>query len=219
MFGYTLGVASQGLEILRKSIDIRSRNILNASNPDYAEEEAIVKSFAPVGITLESIQRYQNFYYVRLRNDKTSTVNALEERIRINNMVENLFQEFLEGTGGSEYINRMFTAYQNLMKDPTNVGARSDLLANARSLVNYLKDRRKDMDRVDQGIDYSMREYIKNVNDLTSKISKINQDILVSYAQTYSRGKDYKNLLDERDKYLRELSQYINIKKYKGSGR
>ncbi len=212
MFGYTLGVASQGLEILRKSIDIRSRNILNASNLDYAEEEAVIKSLAPVGITLESIQRFQNFHYVSLRNDKTSTVNSLEERIRINNIVEDLFQEFLEGTGGSEFINRAFTSYQNLMKDPTNVGARSNLLANAQSLVNYLKDRKKDMDRIDQAIDSSMRDHIKSINDLTSKISKINNNILISYVQTYSKGRDYKNLLDERDKYLRELSQYVNIR-------
>ncbi len=212
MFGYTFGVASQGLEIFRKSIDIRNRNILNANNPDYAEEEAIVKSFAPVGITLETIKRTQNFYYISLRNDKNSLVNSLQERIRISSMVEDLFQEFMQGTGGSEYINRMFSAYQNLMKDPTNVGARSELRASAESLVNYLKDRKKDLDRIDQGIDYSMREYIKRVNDLTSKIAKLNQDILTSYAQTYARGQDYKNLLDERDKYLRELSELINIR-------
>ena len=212
MFGYTFGVASQGLEILRKSIDIRNRNILNANNPDYAEEEPIIKSFVPVGINLETISRLQNFYYIGLRNEKNSLVNNFQERIRLNSSVESIFQEFTRGLGGDEYLNRMFTSYQNLMKDPTNVGARSELKASAESLAYYIRDRKKDLDRIDQGVDSNVREYIKRVNDLTSKIAKINNDLLVSYAQTYSRGQDYKNLLDERDKYLRELSQYINIK-------
>jgi flagellar hook-associated protein 1 FlgK len=55
MFGGTLGMVSQGLEIFRKSIDIRNRNILNANNPDYAQEDHVIKTFVPYGISLETI--------------------------------------------------------------------------------------------------------------------------------------------------------------------
>ncbi len=128
MFGATFGIVAQGLELFRKSADIRNRNILNANNPDYAQEDPALKSFAPVGIRLEEIIRSQNFYYMSLRNQKLSTVSTLDTAIKGNSQVENLFQEFTEGLGGSEYINRFFTAYQDLMKEPTNEGARSELL-------------------------------------------------------------------------------------------
>ncbi|HAV40092.1 MAG TPA: flagellar hook-associated protein FlgK [Aquificaceae bacterium] len=98
------------------------------------------------------------------------------------------------------------------MKEPTNEGARSELINSAQSLVSYLKDRRRDMDRIMAGTDYDMRQYINKINTLTKKIAQINQEILVGYAQTYARGRDYKNLLDERDRYLRELSELINIR-------
>ncbi len=211
MFGATFGIVAQGLELFRKSADIRNRNILNANNPDYAQEDPAVKSFAPVGIRLEDIIRSQNFYYMSLRNQKLSTVSALDTTIKGNSQVENLFQEFTQGLGGSEYINRFFTAYQNLMKEPTNEGARSELLNSAQSLIAYLRDRRRDMDKNLAGTHYDMRQYINKINTLTKKIASINQEILTGYAQTYARGKDYKNLLDERDSYLRELSELINV--------
>ncbi len=211
MFGATFGIVAQGLELFRKSADIRNRNILNANNPDYAQEDPVIKSFAPVGIRLEDIIRSQNFYYMSLRNQKLSTVSALDTTIKGNSQVENLFQEFTQGLGGSEYINRFFTAYQNLMKEPTNEGARSELLNSAQGLIFYLKDRKKDMERYLNSTDYDMRQYINKINTLTKKIASINQEILTGYAQTYARGKDYKNLLDERDSYLRELSELINI--------
>ncbi|MEN3027864.1 MAG: flagellar hook-associated protein FlgK [Aquificaceae bacterium] len=212
MFGATFSIVASGLEIFRKSVDIRNRNILNASNPDYVQEEPVVGSFAPVGVKLEDVLRTQNFYYMITRNQKLSLVSSLETAIRGNSQVESLFQEFMQGLGGSEYINRFFTAYQNLMKEPTNEGAKSELLNSAQSLISYLKDRRVDMDRMLAGTDYDMNRHITKINLLSKKIAQINQDMLTGYAQSYARGRDYKNLLDERDKYLRELSELISVR-------
>ena len=52
MFGGILGIVSQELEVIRKSIDIRNRNILNANNPDYAQEDPVIKTFALYCISL-----------------------------------------------------------------------------------------------------------------------------------------------------------------------
>jgi len=212
MFGGTFGIVSQGLEIVRKSIDIRNRNILNANNPDYAQEDPVIKTFVPYGISLETIERVKSLHYVQQRNTQLSLVSSLDERTKNNTRVEEIFQEFNQGLGGLEYLNSFFTSYQELMKDPTNEGARAKLVQSANSLVGYLKDRKKNLDTISQSIDYSMRQYVDKVNSITKKLAKLNQEILVTYAQTYARGQDYKNILDERDRLLREISDYINIK-------
>ncbi len=212
MFGASFSIVSQGLEIFKKSIDIRNRNILNVNNPNYAQEDTVIKSFAPYGIALETIERVRSFHFVGQRNSQLSLVSALDEKIKNNNRVEDLFQEFMHGLGGLEYINGFFSSYQDLMKNPTNEGAKSKLVQSAVSLVNYLKDRKRNLDNVSNSIDYSMRQYIDRINTITKKLAKLNQEILVLYAQTYARGQDYKNLLDERDRLLKELSEYINIR-------
>ncbi|ADC89730.1 flagellar hook-associated protein FlgK [Thermocrinis albus DSM 14484] len=212
MLGATFGIVSQGLQILRKAIEIRNRNVLNASNPDYAQENPRIESFAPVGIKLEDVERVRNFYLLSERNNRLSVVNYLEERIKKGEAVEDLFQEFTGGVGGAEYINNFFRAFQDLMKDPTNVGARADLVRQANTLMGYIRDRKGDMDRVFNSTVYNLQRYVGRVNELTQKLAQINRDILTTYARTYSSGKDYKNLLDERDRLLRELSELINVR-------
>ncbi len=212
MFGGTFSVVTQGLEIFRKSIDVRNRNILNVNNPDYAQEDPVVKTIVPYGISLETIERVKSLHYVQQRNIQLSLVSSLQERIKNNSGVEDIFQEFSQGLGGLEYLNSFFTGYQDLMKDPTNEGARAKLVQSANSLVGYLRDRKKNLDTISQSIDYSMRQYVDKINSLTKKLAKLNQEILINYAQTHSRGQDYKNTLDERDRLLRELSDYINVK-------
>ncbi len=211
MFGASFGIISQALDIYRKSLDIRNRNVVNANNPDYVEEEPVVRSMAPVGIFFEEVRRDQNIFYLSLRNDKLSTVNYLDERSGVLSNVEGIFQELFEGVGINEYVNRFFQAYQDLMKDPTNDGARFELYNSARSLVDFMKSKSRDMDKLDQSLNFNTGRIVKRINELARKLYVINQEMTVIYAQTYARGKDYKNLLDERDKYLRELSELINV--------
>ena len=211
MFGASFGIISQALDIYRKSLDIRNRNVINANNPDYVEEEPVINSFAPAGISLDEVRRDQNIYYVGLRNEKLSLVSYLKERSGVLSNVEGVFQELFEGTGINEYVNRFFRAYQDLMKDPTNDGARSELYNSARSLIDFMKSKSRDMDRLEQNLDFTASRVVKRINELSRKLYVINRDITVIYGQTYTRGRDYKNLLDQRDKYLRELSELINI--------
>ncbi len=211
MFGASLGILSQALEVYRKSIDIGNRNILNSNNSDYAEQRPEVRSIYPGGIILDDVTRLQNFYYFKLRNSKLSTVGYLSERSSYNARVEDIFQEFIEGLGGSEYINNFYNSYLEMMKDPNNIGSRESFVNSAISLANFLKQRKSDLENFNGDIDYTMKSYVKKINDLTKKIAQVNKDITVQYAMTYAKGKDYKNLLDERDRYLRELSELINI--------
>ncbi len=211
MFGASFGIVSQALEIYKKAIDIHNRNIMNANNPDYVEEQPSVKSFAPAGINLEDVIREQNLYYLNLRNSKLSTVRYLEERSNSLTNVEGMFQELFEGTGISDYTNRFFQAYENLMKNPTNEGAKNELYNSARALAGFIRNRRRDLDRLDNNINTSIEDVIRRINELTRKLYVLNKDLNVFYGQTYARGRDYKNVLDERDKYVRELSELINI--------
>ena len=211
MFGASFGIIGQALEIYKKSLDVFNRNVINANDPDYVEEEPSLMSGIPTGIELRDVLRRQNIYYVSLRNDKISLVTYLDERKSALENVEGIFQELFEGTGVNDYTNRVMKAYEDLMKNPSNVGAREELYKAVNTLSDFIKRRSPSLDRIDTSADLSIRESVRKINELNRKIYSINREITVLYAQTYARGKDYKNLLDTRDKYLRELSELINI--------
>ncbi|HIP43517.1 MAG TPA: flagellar hook-associated protein FlgK [Aquifex aeolicus] len=210
MFGSSLNIIAQAIEVYKKAIDVRNRNIANAQEENYVAEEPIIQSDLYSGITLQEVRRLQNFNFISLRNEKLSYVNYLEERRSILENVESVFQEFSQGAGLSDYVDKFFEAYQDLMKEPTNEGAKEQLISSAESLVNTIKSRYADLNRIKQSIDYSLERYVDKVNDLIKKIYSLNKEITFQYAQT--QGKEYKTLLDQRDEYLKELASYINIR-------
>ncbi|HIQ48735.1 MAG TPA: flagellar hook-associated protein FlgK, partial [Aquifex aeolicus] len=209
MFGSSLNIIAQALEVYKKAIDVRNRNIANAQEENYVAEEPIIQSDLYSGITLQEVRRLQNFNFINLRNEKLSYISYLEERSSILENVESVFQEFSQGVGLSDYVDKFFKAYQDLMKEPTNEGAKKQLISSAKSLVNTIKSRYAELSRIKQSIDYSLGIYIDKVNDLIKKIYSINKEITFQYVQT--QGKEYKTLLNQRDKYLKELASYINI--------
>jgi len=211
MFGTSFNIIAQALETYEKMIDIRSRNIANAQDENYVAEDPIVQSDIYSGITFQEIRRIQNFNFINTRNEKLSYVSYLEERRDYLSKLESIFQELSQGNGLIDYVNRFFEAYQDLMKEPTNEGAKNQFLESAKMLSKTIKSRYNELNRTSTEIDYTLSDYVRRVNDLIKRIYKVNREILFKYAQTKAQGEDYKTLLDQRDKYLKELSQYINV--------
>ncbi|AAC07523.1 flagellar hook-associated protein FlgK [Aquifex aeolicus] len=212
MFGASFNIISQALEVYKKMIDVKNRNIANAQEENYVAEEPVVQSDLYSGITFQEVRRIQNFNFINTRNEKLSYVSYLEERRDYLSKLESVFQELSQGNGLIDYVNRFFQSYQELMKEPTNEGAKSQFLESAKMLVKTIKSRYGELTRSYNEIDYTINDYVRKVNELVKKIYKINKEIFFKYAQTKVRGEDYKTLLDQRDKYLKELSQYINVR-------
>ena len=212
MFGASFNIISQALEVYKKMIDVRNRNIANARDEDYVMEEPIVQSDLYSGITFQKVRRIQNFNFINTRNEKLAYVSYLEERRDYLSKMESIFQELSQGNGLIDYVNGFFKSYQELMKEPTNEGAKNQFLQSSRMFVKTVKSRYEELTRISNEIDYTINDYVRRVNELIRKIYKVNKEILFKYAQTKAQGEDYKTLLNQRDKYLKELSRYINVR-------
>jgi len=212
MFGASFNIISQALEVYKKMIDVMNRNIANAQDEDYVMEEPIVQSDLYSGITFQKVRRIQNFNFINTRNEKLAYVSYLEERRDYLSKMESIFQELSQGNGLIDYVNGFFKSYQELMKEPTNEGAKNQFLQSSRMLVKTVKSRYEELTRISNEIDYTINDYVRRVNELIRKIYKVNKEILFKYAQTKAQGEDYKTLLNQRDKYLKELSRYINVR-------
>jgi len=212
MFSASFNIIANALEIYKKALDVRNRNVANSQNENYVAQEPVIQSDLYSGVRLADVRREQNLYLINTRNEKLSYVSYLSERSDVLESVENIFMEMYEGKGLNDYVNKFFEAYQELMKDPANEGAKSGFINSAHSLVVTLQNRLKEIDRISQDTEYQLRAYVEEVNALIEKIYKLNREITFKYAYEKSRGGDYKTLLDKRDEYLKKLSEYIPIK-------
>ena len=212
MFGLSMNTIAQALDIYKRAIDIGSRNVANANNEDYVREEPYITSHIYSGILLEEVRREQNFYLINLRNKKLSYVSFLSEREEALKTLESVFQEINEGLGLTDSINKFFKSYLELMREPINEGALQEFLRKAESLVSTLKIRSRELQFTEGILNKNLQSYIRKVNELIKKLYKINREITFKYSLEYAREKDYKTLLDQRDKYLKELSRYLPVR-------
>ena len=212
MFGLSMNIIAQALEVYKRAISVGSRNVANANNEDYVREEPLITSHLYSGITLEEVRREQNFYLINLRNQKLSYVSYLSEREEALKTLESALQEMSDGLGLTDSINKFFQAYLELMKEPTNEGAKQTFLRRAEGLVNTLKVRFGELQSTEGVLKKGLQDYVNRVNELVKKLHEVNREITFKYSLEYAREKDYKTLLDLRDKYLKELSQYLPIR-------
>ena len=212
MFGLSMNTIAQALDVYRRAISISNRNVANANNEDYVREEPLITSHIYSGVMFEEVRREQNFYLINLRNQKLSYVSYLSEREETLKTLESTFQEMNEGLGLTDSINKFFQSYLELMKEPTNEGAKQTFLRKAEGLVNTLKIRFREVQSTEGILNKNLQNYVKRVNELAKKLYEINREITFKYSLEYAREKDYKTLLDLRDKYLKELSQYLPIR-------
>ena len=207
MFAGAFNIIAQALDVYRKAIEVRDRNVANAQDENYVRESPLIQSDLYSGITLEGVRRIQNFNFINLRNEKLSLINLLDERKEVLSQIESMFQV---GKGLEDYVNDFFKTYEDFLKEPTNEGAKSALLSSAKAMVNVIRSRYKQLNNLSQNLDSVLGKYVRRVNELLKKIYNVNREITLAYVQT--GGKDYKTLLNKRDAYLKELSNYIYVR-------
>ncbi|HID79656.1 MAG TPA: flagellar hook-associated protein FlgK [Aquifex aeolicus] len=211
MLGNSFSILYSALLSDFKAMDIRNRNISNANNPSYVKEEPILETLVGVGgVKVSDIRRISDEILQAQLLEAKSGYSAFDE---LNKLVEALSPYFEETSGVSlqDYINNFFQSLHDFLREPTNRAAKLNLLTKADLLAKILESRYSLLDQIEGEILKKIPDVINGINKITESLAKLNKEIAFEYARTYGNSKDYKYLLDQRDKFLSELSQYVNI--------
>ena len=211
MFGNSISILYSALLSDQKALQIRNRNIANADNPDYAKEEPNIETLPGVGgIKVSDIRRVSDEILHHQVLDSRSRYEGYKE---LENLLEGIAPYFSETDKGGlqNYTDRFFQSLQDFLREPTNVAAQKALYTEADSLVKAIR-RRHDLlvDRERALLD-NFSQSVEGINGLAERLGKLNKEIARAYAKSYADGKDYKYLLDQRDKLLNELSRFAGI--------
>ncbi|NPA32397.1 MAG: flagellar hook-associated protein FlgK [Aquificae bacterium] len=209
MFTQSLNIIQQALSVYKRAIDVRSQNVANSQNENWALKEPIIVSDTYSGISLLEIRRRQNLALLNLRNEKLSRTETLTKRTENLGAIEDTLLELAGEEGVGDYVNNLFSAYEELMRDPSNEGAKQNLLYSAKALINTIKTRASQLSSIAQSLTYELTNYTNKVNELIQKIYKLNKEI--AFAGVLNPDES-KSLLDERDALIKELSRYVNVR-------
>lgn len=209
-------IGTSGLLAFQRGLTTISHNIANVDTEGYSRQRVQFSARAPTqlgnlivgsGVEASSIQRiYDRFLVQDIRNDSSqfNRHKALADyAVRIDELLAD------PGTGISPVMDSFFNAVQALADDPSSTPRRDVMLSEANNLTtrfNFLFER---TNRIEATLNGRIEQNITEVNTLATEIAALNSNI--SEAQNRTGGQQPNDLLDQRDRLLLRLSEFVAI--------
>lgn len=209
-------IGLSGLQAHQRAIEVTSHNIANATTPGYTRQRADLGANSPEnvalgqigrGVTVDAIKRVANDLIIeRIRQSQSETkrLGALDQTLTA---AEQTFNEPGD-TGLSATINTLFSSFEDLSNNPESTALRSSVVAQMgtfTSTMNGLGDRLQNLRDDLRG---SLESEVSEVNNLTTQISGINQQI----RDLSLTGNNPNDLLDRRDSLINQLSEHLDLR-------
>ncbi|MEQ1944689.1 flagellar hook-associated protein FlgK [Mesorhizobium sp. VNQ89] len=203
-----LNIAQSSLRNTARQTSVVSRNVLEASNPDYSRRMAVTT--ASPGARSVEIQRAaneqlfrQNLAALSAFNGQSTLFNGME---RLNLMVNGVDNS----TSPATAIGKLQEALQLYSASPSNKNLAENTLDAARQVVRTLNDGTTAIQSFRTAADQEIGTAVNELNDLLSQLETANNAV-VTGTRT---GKDTSDVLDQRDAIVKKIAEYVPVSTY-----
>lgn len=215
--GAVLNIAKDALFAQQYCIDVTGHNIANVNTEGYSRQAPILGAKRPApyagfilgrGVKIEEIiRKSDNFIETRLQEQKTWLM-ALNEKEVYLNVLEGIFNENSDHSLSTQFTD-FWNTWHDFANNPSGFSERNILYETGSVLALGFNDRANDMLLFDREINFSIEAGIEKINQLTSQIATLNEQIIA--LETNGTAND---LLDQRNTLLSQLSEYIDINSF-----
>lgn len=218
----SLHSAASGMRASQIAIQTTSHNVTNMNTPGYTRQRVEQSANRPfsqpglnshlgagqlgTGVQVNDITRIRNsFYDFQFRSESHSYGDVSVKNDYYKSM-EIIFDEPSNNSISSS-LNKFFNGWNELSKDPNNVGAKNIAIENAKYLANNINKVSKKLETLQENLNKQSEDILSSVNQSLSSLQELEKSIKIVEAT----GKSPNDLLDERDRILDDLSFKINI--------
>jgi len=211
-----LSIGSSGLQAFQRSLNTTGHNIANANTEGYSKQTVDLATrlpqvngygFAGTGVQTTSISRSYDAYIEGNVRNSTSTATEFEAFHALASQLDNVLAD--PDAGISTSMQRFFNALQDVSDAPSASAAREVLLNESQHLADQFNELSAWMDGVRGQVNADIRGSVSEINRLSNSIATLNESITL--AQGQSGGQPANDLLDQRDKVIRELSELVSV--------
>ncbi len=211
----SLQIGLSGLLAQTKAMEVTAHNIANATNEGYSRQRAELGVRAPQsvspgqlgrGVQLQSIISYRDALITEQLRSSQSALGRFNELERLLTETEMVFNEPNE-TGFSAVLSDLFSVLENLSNNADSVALRGatvqqlqTVTATVNSLATQLANQRSSLL---QGAATQVGQVNALIDRMVGLNDSIRREVLV--------GRNPNDLLDQRDRVVRELSGYLDI--------
>ncbi|MGE5343866.1 MAG: flagellar hook-associated protein FlgK [Candidatus Omnitrophota bacterium] len=197
---------------------IIGHNMANVNTAGYSRQVAELESIGPSVLGLNESGRGVSLGNIRSVRDRfidNQIVESLQHKGKYENLgdimstIESLFDES-GSLGISDSLTNFFNAWNDLANQPTNVPTRDSLVSKTQNFTQTMNNTYERLIDQQQSYDANIAALVDDVNSLAADIGTLNQKI--AYAKGSSTPTN--DLMDTRDRKIRELSEKIGINFY-----
>ncbi|KQZ12205.1 flagellar biosynthesis protein FlgK [Mesorhizobium sp. Root552] len=204
-----LSIAQSALLTTSRQTSVVTRNVSDASNPDYSRRIATVVSTAP-GARSVDIQRATN---AQLFRQNLAALSAWSGQSTLSSGLDRL-QLAVNGVdnaaSASTAIGNLQNALQLYATSPSNQNLGASVIETARQAVRSLNEGTTAIQAFRTDMDSQISNAVGQLNDLLVQFEGANKAII---SGTRS-GTDVSDALDKRDALLKKIAEYVPISTY-----
>lgn len=216
-----LSTSLSGMIAFQRALEMTGHNIANANTPGYSRQVAQLTTregqgqgsgFIGTGTQISTIRRV----YDEVLGQQVQTSATNHARFDALNSLAGRLDTLLAdpSTGLNAQLESFFGSVQNVANDPASRPTRQALLGEADGLVLRFSEINRQLDELDGEINLRVTQAVSDINQLTSSIADLNDEIVVAQSRF---GQPPNDLLDQRDLLIRDLSELVSISTVKQS--
>lgn len=223
--------AQRSLSLNQAVIDLINNNIANINTPGYSKQRAEISQLTSgevstipqnavqdsMGAVIDAITRNRDSFLDNYYRGESTNFSYYDELNSTANTIEDITSE-IDNTGINSSFNEFYQALSQLANNADDFVMRNNLVQKGvelsikfNSTYEQLENLRKSLvgDYTDPTtLDNSkIKIYADEINNKLSSLADLNNSIILSTAQ----GTSPNYLLDQRDKVLDEISEYIPV--------
>ena len=204
-----LSIAQSALRNTSRQTSIVSRNVSDASNPDYTRRIAVVTSTAPGARSID-IQRAASEL---LFKNNLGALSSLEGQRTLYDGTERLglaVNGADNASSAATAIGALQQALQIYSASPSNRNLAENAVDAARQVVRTLNSGTDAIQSFRADMDSEIGSAVSELNDLLGQFKDANSDIVSGTRN----GRDVSDSLDRRDALLKQISSIVGISTY-----
>ena len=211
-----LSTAMSGLRANQAALSLVSANVANAETPGYVRKTAnqVQMATGAGGVQTVGVNRALDEYIqAQLR---TETSGASYARVRANFLanLQNVYGDPSSSSTLEATFNTLTSALQALSTSPESQSARTAVVNAAQSMAQQLNSATQGIQSLRANAELGLSNAVSVANNAMAQIAKINNQVQGNVAQDASTAA----LLDQRDQYITQLSQLMDIRVVSNGG-
>jgi flagellar hook-associated protein 1 len=212
----SLSAAMSGLRITQASLSIVAGNVANADTPGYIRKTpaTVTTSTGLTGISarIAGVNRELDLYVQRQLQTETSGGSYASLRADFYDRLQRIYGEPGSDTALETIYNKFTDALQSLATTPESAAARTTVLSAAQVLGQNLNGMTVDIQALRTDTELGLADAVRQANNAIQQIAQINNQIGTSSNASATSAV----LLDQRDMYIDELAQLMDIRVVRG---